>query len=49
MLPPDVTMFIWCLPALLGCVFGWQLTKHPMIAEGALADSPYLSTQAGGK
>ena len=42
-------LFIWCLPALLGCVWGWQLTKHPMIAEGALADSPYLSAQVGGK
>jgi len=42
-------LLLGCVPTLLGCVWGWQLTKHPMIAEGALADSPYLSTQAGGK
>ena len=24
-----------------------QLTKHPMIAEGALAEWPYLSTAVG--
>ena len=42
-------LLLYCVPTSLGCVWGWQLTKHPMIAEGALADSPYLNAQVGGK